>query len=364
MRSRRRSRSLRRPDRGGLVRRRATGRRRSAHGRRRAGGVRPRAGARLVADRRRGRQAGGSTQLGPAVIVGVDVLEFEAAVARGTWPGRRRRAIAARSHSLSPASRDRVADAPQHDLRGDRIELEVAAGRQEREVLSTWRSRSRRLPPSSARKRRSKRNSRRWVPTKSSTVQSDLPVALAQAAAELLQEQGRALGRPQEQERVDVRHVDALVEQVDGEHDVRLARRRGRAALPGRSSGRAVAPDRDAAIPRRSELLGHEAGVLDADAEAERPHLPTDRRPCAAAARRLASPRRRRRSDVGQRVDVVALPAPPRHSREVECRRGRRSRRTARGTAGRSRPRPAARRRCGRRSSGGRRGRRRARASR
>ena len=41
---------------------------------------------------------------------------------------------------------------------------------------------------------------------------------LAQASPELLEEQGRALGRAQHQDGVDVRNVDALVEQVDGEH--------------------------------------------------------------------------------------------------------------------------------------------------
>ena len=45
-----------------------------------------------------------------------------------------------------------------------------------------------------------------------------LALRLAQPAAELLEEQRRALGRAQHQHRVDVGHVDALVEQVDREH--------------------------------------------------------------------------------------------------------------------------------------------------
>ena len=98
-----------------------------------------------------------------------------------------------------PARRDRLADAPQHDLLRDPVELHVATGRQEREALSTCRSRSRRVPPSSARYRRSNRNSLRCVPTKSSTVQTVLPGA-SEPAAELLQEQRRALGRPQHQD--------------------------------------------------------------------------------------------------------------------------------------------------------------------
>ena len=41
---------------------------------------------------------------------------------------------------------------------------------------------------------------------------------LAQATAELLQEERRALGRAEHQHRVDCRDVDAFVEQVNGEH--------------------------------------------------------------------------------------------------------------------------------------------------
>ena len=46
-----------------------------------------------------------------------------------------------------------------------------------------------------------------------------------QTTAELLQEECRALGRSKQQQRVDVRYVDALVEEVDGEDDVDASRR-------------------------------------------------------------------------------------------------------------------------------------------
>ena len=64
---------------------------------------------------------------------------------------------------------------------------------------------------------------------------------LAQPSAELLEEQRRALGRAQHQDGVDGGHVDAFVEQVDREHDVALARRRGRAAPP-RARSRGLSP--------------------------------------------------------------------------------------------------------------------------
>ncbi len=71
----------------------------------------------------------------------------------------------------------------------------------------------------------------------------------AQAAAELLEEQRRALGRPQHQHGVDRGHVDTLVEEINREDDANLAvgevfqRRR---AL----SRRAVTPHRDSRQPR------------------------------------------------------------------------------------------------------------------
>ena len=77
---------------------------------------------------------------------------------------------------------------------------------------------------------------------------------------------------PQEQDRVDLGQVDALVEQVDGEEDVDLAAREALARLRP-SLGGAVArrhrQRRDAGLVER---VGHELGVVDADAEAERPH--------------------------------------------------------------------------------------------
>ena len=55
---------------------------------------------------------------------------------------------------------------------------------------------------------------------------------LAQAAAELLEEQRRALGRAQHEHGVDGGDVDALVEQVDGEHDPHARRRPDPAGRP------------------------------------------------------------------------------------------------------------------------------------
>ena len=49
-----------------------------------------------------------------------------------------------------------------------------------------------------------------------------LPGGLAQASPELLEEERRAVGWAEEQKRVDVRNVDALVEEIDREDDAHL----------------------------------------------------------------------------------------------------------------------------------------------
>ena len=150
---------------------------------------------------------------------------------------------------------------------------------------------------------------------------------LAQAAAELLQEQRRALGRAQHQHRVDGGDVDALVEQVDREHGaqppVRQVAQRGLALGARRCRPRSAAE----AMPWRLKCVRHEPGVLDADAEPEAAHrrdigvvgdlLHDQPRPGVGAG-----------VDVAQRVDVVAAPASPRDLAQVECRRGSRSRGT------------------------------------
>ena len=98
-----------------------------------------------------------------------------------------------------------------------------------------------------------------------------LAVGQAQAAAELLQEDGRALGGTQEEHGVDLGDVDALVEEVDREDAVDLAARSIRSA-GSRWSAAGRAETATAGMPAPREALGHVVGVRDADAEAERAH--------------------------------------------------------------------------------------------
>lgn len=91
---------------------------------------------------------------------------------------------------------------------------------------------------------------------------------MAQAAAELLEKQRRALRGAQEQQHVDEREIDALVVEVAGEQHVDLAiaqlLRRGVTELVGDPSVHGQRRD-----PRSREARRHVLGVLDADAEPE-----------------------------------------------------------------------------------------------
>jgi hypothetical protein len=92
-----------------------------------------------------------------------------------------------------------------------------------------------------------------------------------QPAAELLEEHGRALRRTQEEDSVDARDVDALVEEVHGEECLDRALLQaadgGVALLGERLTGRRHARD-----ARTREGARHEARVVDAHAEPEGAH--------------------------------------------------------------------------------------------
>ena len=102
--------------------------------------------------------------------------------------------------------------------------------------------------------------------------QHRLVAGAPQSAAELLEEDRGALGGPQEQHRVDVGQVEALVEQVGGEQHVDPPVAAGPRAPAARSCGWGLRRDGQAGMPAVVEACGHELGVRDADAEAERPH--------------------------------------------------------------------------------------------
>jgi hypothetical protein len=119
-----------------------------------------------------------------------------------------------------PAVRYAVADAPQHDVARDAIELHVASGGQEGKAAAHLGLERR----ARAIQQRREFSIEAELPAMQADEVEDCADALAggpaQAAPQLLQEQRRAVRGAQHQQRVHARHVDAFVEQIDRENRV------------------------------------------------------------------------------------------------------------------------------------------------
>ena len=101
--------------------------------------------------------------------------------------------------------------------------------------------------------------------------QAALALVEPEAAAELLQVEGGALGGAQEEHGVDFGDVDALVEHVHGEEGAELAATQ-LLDHRGAFAERGVAGDAGGGQALLVEKGGHELGVFDGDAEAEGAH--------------------------------------------------------------------------------------------
>ena len=151
-----------------------------------------------------------------------------------------------------------------------------------------------------------------------------------QPPSELLHEQSRAHGGAQEQERIDKRQIDALVVEVAGEDHVDIARAQAARRVLALGGGRA-AVHRQRRHAARAEVRGHEASVLDADAEAEGAdaarigHAPAELSQDQVGAGGVAG------VEIGQGAEVVAAAAPA-HVAQIASRRPGRSTRRARAT--------------------------------
>ena len=134
--------------------------------------------------------------------------------------------------------------------------------------------------------------------------------AAPETPTQLLQEHGRALRGTQHEQNIDRGHVDALVEQVDREQDLDLARRQGvEGVVPfGRA---AVGRDGAGGDAGPVEAVGEELAVGDAHAEAEGPHALRVAHLLPHRADHLADPEVVGRVDVGQLGRVVAATPPP-----------------------------------------------------
>lgn len=124
---------------------------------------------------------------------------------------------------LSPSGRYLLLDVVQHHITCDRIEHDLAADGKNGKPCSTFGERvpcdSNPSAPGSVGRSGTLCVGGRRSPARS-TQSCPAPSA---ATAELLKKDRRALGGSQEQHRIDVGDVEALIEQVDGEDDVELA---------------------------------------------------------------------------------------------------------------------------------------------
>ena len=144
-----------------------------------------------------------------------------------------------------------------------------------------------------------------------------LVLGLAQPAAELLEEQRRTLRRAEHEHGVDSRHVDTLVEQVDGEHHVHVAGRQlAQCLLPFRC--RRLTRDRNRRNAVAGEVTRHEVRVLDTDAEPETPHR-GNLDVLVDLLHHESSPSVGTRVRLTERSNVVPGAASPRNGPEVEA---------------------------------------------
>ncbi|HEX9765854.1 MAG TPA: hypothetical protein VGA36_03760, partial [Nitriliruptorales bacterium] len=170
--------------------------------------------------------AGGGLEVGPGLGAVVDVVELEAGLVEE--PGQVDVGVhlaqgAQLFHLARPARWDGLAQAAQDDLGGLLVELHVAAGGQERELLCHG---ALELPAGAAEQGPVAAVEAELAAVGAHEVEDRAePLArrAAQAPAELLKEQRGTLRGAQHEHGVDGGHVDALVEQVDGEHRADLA---------------------------------------------------------------------------------------------------------------------------------------------
>ena len=249
----------------------------------------------------------------PGAVARVDLLRLEPR--RGEIGGKRDilstgGQTAELVDARSPPRRHRLPDVLENDPAGDRVELHVAAGRQKGEALLHLPLEILPRPP--------EERSEATVVAKLLAVLANevehradrLPIEPAEAAAELLEEEGGAVGGTEKEDRVDGRHVDPLVEQIDREDDVRapvlqILERRGPFGI-----GR-VGPDGRRLDARLVEDPSHVPRVRDANTEPEAPDLRwvsgapgelLENNPCVGI---IGG------EHLGEAHDVIAGPAPP-----------------------------------------------------
>ena len=142
-------------------------------------------------------------------------------------------------HQRRPSRGHLLPDVLQHEILRDRVEHDLTARRQKRETLLDL-ALQRLAADAGHALETVDRNGTHGVGARRSPARSARSCpGEPEAAAQLLQEDSRALGRAQEQHGVDLGDVEAFVEEVDREEDVDLAvaqRGQGVAAVRSRTS--------------------------------------------------------------------------------------------------------------------------------
>src|SRR5262245_34120475 len=139
----------------------------------------------------------------------------------------------------------------------------------------------------------------------------------AEAATKLLQEQGWAVRRAQEQQCIHIRQVDTLIEEVDGEKRVDLSFGKISKSLLSLDSRR-IRPNRSRLHAISSKDPRHETRVLDTRAKAKSAHAAwrldvalhrVENQPCPSIVRR---------EQLGQSLNVVSTAADKRYVAQVQ----------------------------------------------
>lgn len=215
-----------------------------------------------------------------------------------------------------PARRYGVSEAPQHDVPGDGIERQVTAAGQEGEV-------GLRLLLHLAARAAEQRTEAVIEPELASVLTDEvehgaetLAVVVAKPPAELLQEQGAALGGAQHQQGVHARHVHALVEEIHREEHTDVAGGElSQCRVP--LLARRVGPDGGRGQSGLGEDPGHEPGMRDADAEPEGAHGPYVGHVAAKRIEHTTCDGVVRRQHVRESIDIVATATAPGHLPQI-----------------------------------------------
>ena len=168
------------------------------------------------------------SQIRPRLRTLVDILDVQLGLLQKGGKGHAGAILSHRPELFDlpgPTRRHGLADVVEDDLLRDLVELHVATGREEREALLDL---SLEVAATATQEGAETAVEAELLSMMAHEIENralQLAVTLAQPSSQLLEEQRGTVGRAQQEQRVDDRHVNAFIEQVDGEEHVDAARR-------------------------------------------------------------------------------------------------------------------------------------------